>query len=91
MHDAPEIVVKKYEHEGYKNVRIRRDRPHFKYEPHYHPHHVVLHILEGDLTVTMEHHDTTLKPGDRIDIEAERFHTTCVGPEGCVYIHAEKH
>ena len=83
-------VIEQYQKRGYTHVHVRRDRPHFQYHPHYHPRHVVLHIIDGDMEVDMDGKKTKLGVGDAIDIEAERFHTTCMGAQGCTYVHAEK-
>lgn len=84
-------IIEDYTKRGYQHVHVRRDRPHFAYPPHYHPFHVTLHVLEGNLEIDIDNRKVNVGPDDRIEIDAEKFHTTCMGPAGCVYVHAEKH
>lgn len=89
---APEhaALVKEYEAAGWHHVHIREDAPKAIYPPHYHPDHVTLQVLAGELDIDIDGQHQVITPGQKIDVAAERFHTTCVGPTGCLYLHAEK-
>ncbi|GEM_PF-1922502 len=84
-------LLQEYEAAGFHHVHIRHDKARAVYPPHYHPDHVILHVLEGELDVELNGQHQVVAAGQKIDVAAERFHTTCVGPSGCVYLHAEKH
>ena len=88
--NAYDKLVADYEAQGFHHVHIRHDNPGMVYAPHYHPDHVVLEVLEGELDTEVDGRHIHLTSGQKIDIVAERFHTTVVGQHGCVYLHAEK-
>lgn len=90
-HPEHQRLVEEYEKQGYHHVHVRHDNAGMIYSPHYHPDQVVLHVVEGELDVELDGRHELLSAGKKISIAAERFHTTCVGTEGCTYIHAEKH
>lgn len=90
-HPDHEPLVKEYEAAGFHHVHIRHDNPGLRYAHHYHPDHVTLEVLEGELQTDIDGQATVLRPGQKITIDAERFHTTVIGKQGCVYLHAEKH
>ncbi len=83
-------LVEEYEANGYHHVHIRHDLPGLTYAPHYHPDHVVLQVIKGELDVELDGQHTVLTAGKKIEIHAEQFHATVVGTAGCTYLHAEK-
>lgn len=91
IHPEHQRLVEEYERQGYHHVHIRHDNAGMIYSPHYHPFHVVLQVLDGELDVEVDNEHTILSPGKKISIDIGRFHTTVVGQSGCVYLHAEKH
>lgn len=91
IHPDHQHLVDEYEGQGYHHVHIRHDNAGMVYAPHYHPFHVVLHVLDGELDVKIDDQHKILTKNEKISIDVGRFHTTCVGKTGCVYLHAEKH
>ena len=52
---------------------------------HYHPEDARLEVLSGDATVVIDGHPKHLRTGQRLNIPAERFHSTYFGRHGCSY------
>lgn len=90
-HSDHQRLVEEYEAGGFHHVHVRHDTAGMQYAPHYHPDHVVLHVLEGELDVELDGKHHHLTANQKIEIDAERFHTTVVGNQGCIYLHAEKY
>lgn len=87
---AEDAVIAQYRDQGFHRVVVRRDEPNFFYPLHYHAYNLAFQVMEGEMTVTMNHQPTKLQAGDHALVPANALHTTKIGPAGCVYIHAEK-
>lgn len=85
-----EKIVREYTEQGYDRVIIKQDEPQFRYESHYHPREVVLHVVEGALDVQFDQKTHRVNPGQHIKIDADRYHVTCMSNKGCRYVHAER-
>lgn len=53
-----------------------------RYSPHSHSYKKILCCLEGSIAFHTTDGDTTLRPGDRMVIEAGTVHSATVGPDG---------
>lgn len=87
---AEQRVAEEYREQGFQRVVVRHDEPNFAYPVHYHAYTLVLQVMEGELTVTMNHHETHLSAGQHAVIPAQALHRVTIGQNGCTYIHAEK-
>ncbi len=87
---AEDAIIAHYKDHGFRRVVVRRDEPNFSYPIHYHAYNLAFQVMEGEMTVTINHHPTKLGPGDHAMVPANALHTTTIGSAGCVYIHAEK-
>jgi len=76
--------------EGFKKIKVEKDKPHVHYALHLHPYNSAIIVLEGDLVINRDNEDVELGEGDRIDIDINEEHSAKVGPKGCKYIVAEK-
>lgn len=87
---AEDAIIAHYRDQGFQRVVVRRDEPHFAYPIHFHAYTLAFQIMEGEMTVKMNHQQTTLTAGQHALIPANALHTVTIGSSGCVYIHAEK-
>lgn len=87
---AEDAVIAEYQHHGFQRVVVRRDEPNFSYPIHYHAYNLVLQVMEGELTVIVNHRPTTCAAGQHVYIAAECMHEVQIGSKGCTYIHAER-
>lgn len=75
---------------GCTRIVERRDPAGTHYPPHHHPWDLILVVMEGQVTLRMGSHTQTAEPGDHLFIHAGRRHEVTIGPNGAVYLHAEK-
>lgn len=87
---AEDAVIAGYQQHSFQRVVVRRDEPNFSYPIHYHAYDLVLQVMEGELTVVVNHRPTTCAAGQHLFIAAESMHEVQIGPKGCTYIHAER-
>ena len=87
---AEDRVIKEYLDHGFRRVVVRRDEPNFFYPLHFHAYNLVFQVMEGMMDVKVNHKHFFARPGDHIHVNAGQYHAVQIGPEGCVYIHAEK-
>lgn len=87
---AEDAVLQEYQENGFHRVVVRRDEPNISYPLHYHEYDLAVQVMEGWLTMSVNHHRTKLEPGQRALIPTHAFHTVEIGSQGCVFIHAEK-
>lgn len=76
----------KLETEGYQQIYVHTDPPHFEYPEHEHPVRTAHIILAGGMTIWEEGRQVDLKMGDRYDVVANALHEAKMGPEGCTYM-----
>jgi quercetin dioxygenase-like cupin family protein len=76
--------------EGFEDVYVWEDGPNVSYPEHRHPDVSAHVILEGEMTVTVDGHTRTYKPGERFDVPGKTGHTASMGPEGCKYLVGER-
>ncbi|KAL2126902.1 hypothetical protein VTI74DRAFT_11645 [Chaetomium olivicolor] len=82
---------------GFSHVFTWDDGPNAYYPPHSHSGLTTHVILKGQLTIAYPQETdpeqrkkkTTYGVGDRIDVDAGRFHEVWMGPEGCTYVIGE--
>jgi len=87
---AEDSVIKHYLDHGFRRAVVRRDEPNFQYPIHFHNYTLVFQVMEGEMTVVMNHRKTILRSGCHALIPANAYHRVNIGSAGCVYIHAEK-
>ena len=87
---AEDAVIKDYLDHGFRRAVVRRDEPNFNYPIHFHAYDLAFQVIEGDMAVVMNHKRTVLHPGDHALIPPTALHSVHIGPQGCVFIHAEK-
>ena len=61
-----------------------------RYAPHAHPYHKVLYCVAGSITFHTAEGDTTLHPGDRLDLPPGTEHGATVGPDGVTCMEAAR-
>ncbi len=64
--------------------------PGFRYGEHEHAYHKVLYCVAGSITFHTAAGDTTLTPGDRLDLPPRTAHRATVGPEGVTCLEAAR-
>jgi len=78
---------------GFPHVFTWTDGPNAHYSPHSHRGLTTHLILKGQLTITYprdkDPEKRTYGVGDRIDVDAGKFHEVWIGPEGCTYVIGE--
>ena len=87
---AEDAVIREYLDHGFRRVVVRRDEPNFNYPIHFHAYDLAFQVMEGEMTVVMNHKHTTLHPGDHALVPTNALHSVHIGPQGCAFIHAEK-
>lgn len=90
MIPAEQRVADEYLGHGFHRVVVRHDEANFAYPIHFHNYTLVLHVVEGELTIELNHHHTTLHAGEQGMVPANALHAVRIGHDGCTYIHAEK-
>lgn len=75
---------------GYQRVVVQQDVAGFVYPIHYHPFNLAIQVLNGSMHITTNNRRMIAQAGDHIQIPANQLHAIHVGPDGCMYIHAEK-
>lgn len=87
---AEDAVIREYLDHGFRRVVVRRDEPNFNYPIHFHAYDLAFQVMGGEMTVVMNHKRTVLQPGDHALVPTNALHSVHIGPQGCVFIHAEK-
>ena len=82
-------LTKQLQDEGFGDVYVWEDGPDMTYPTHQHPDVSAHIILAGEMTVTVDGHTRTYKPGERFDIPGKTPHSARMGPEGCRYLVGE--
>jgi mannose-6-phosphate isomerase-like protein (cupin superfamily) len=59
-----------------------------RFEPHTHPFRKVLFCAEGSITFHSGDGDVTLRPGDRLDVDAATVHSATTGSDGVTCVEA---
>ncbi len=90
MTPAEQHVADEYLAHGFQRVVVRDDEPGFAYPVHYHNYTLVLHVITGELSVTVNHRHTTAQAGQQVSIPANAMHSVLIGANGCRYLHAEQ-
>lgn len=75
---------------GCTRITEHRDSPGTVYPPQHHPWDVVLVVLDGSLELNIGQRTTAAGVGDHLFIHAGRRHQLTIGPNGAVYLQAEK-
>lgn len=87
---AEDAVIREYLDHGFRRAVVRRDEPNFNYPIHFHAYDLAFQVIEGEMTVVMNHKRTTLHAGDHALVPTNALHSVRIGSSGCVFIHAEK-
>jgi quercetin dioxygenase-like cupin family protein len=76
--------------EGFKKIYFWEDYPGSYYPYHTHDFYSAHIVIEGKIKIRTDEGEFEFVEGDRFDVEKGEKHLAKVGPEGCVYIVAEK-
>lgn len=64
------------------------NEPSVRYATHRHGHRKVLFCVEGGISFHVGGVDHVLRPGDRLEVEAQTPHAATVGPDGVTCVEA---
>jgi quercetin dioxygenase-like cupin family protein len=76
--------------EGFNKIYVWEDYPGSYYPYHTHDFYSAHIVIDGKIKIRTDDGEFEFMGGDRFDVEKGEKHSAKVGPEGCVYIVAEK-
>jgi quercetin dioxygenase-like cupin family protein len=76
--------------EGFSKIYVWEDYPGSYYPYHTHDFYSAHIVIDGKIKIRTDDGEFEFMGGDRFDVEKGEKHLAKVGPEGCIYIVAEK-
>ena len=87
-------IIEKLKSEGWNNVGVYEDGSNEVDEEHKHDYDTILHIISGDIKITILENniitDYGLKVGDEKIIFKNQLHSAKTGEKGCRYVVGER-